>query len=397
MSTDRHAATADSRSLSPQLTNKTVRQLAAVRIDELNDCRKLAKAPLYEATMAWLETRKPFVDPRTVLGYTHYLSNLTKFFGNIPLEKLANPDLLRAYQLERSKRCCAGTVNKELSLVQQLLKRIRKWNEVSPYYDPLPLSGESPGRAMTPDEERRLLEAGSTNPNWAPVYNLTILSMNTAGGPDELMGLRFRDVYTEDPQTARIYIREHVKNDNRVREVPLNADALTAVKALLLIGKSRGAGLPDHYLVPFRNDDHSYDPTKPGKWPRAAWREMCATAGIRLRPYDLRHHGLTKLAEKNPEQVVLKIGGHVSPQMLRRIYAHVRLPALRSAVDSISSVNRPRPAGQTKKAEANRSEETLFRVAKLAEYLGVPNDKAVALLLEYERQQAFGKAGNKNE
>jgi integrase len=58
---------------------------------------------------------------------------------------------------------------------------------------------------------------------------------------------------------------------------------------------------------------------------------MCATAGIRLRPYDLRHHGLTKLAEKNPEQVVLKIGGHVSPQMLRRIYAHVRLPALRSS------------------------------------------------------------------
>jgi hypothetical protein len=52
------AAAADSRSLPPQLTNKTVRQLAAVRIDDLNDCLKLAKAPIYEATMAWLETRK---------------------------------------------------------------------------------------------------------------------------------------------------------------------------------------------------------------------------------------------------------------------------------------------------------------------------------------------------
>jgi hypothetical protein len=40
---------------------------------------------------------------------------------------------------------------------------------------------------------------------------------------------------------------------------------------------------------------------------------MCAAAGIKLRGYDLRHHGLTKLAEKNPEQVVLKIAGHVSP------------------------------------------------------------------------------------
>jgi integrase len=379
------------------ISNKIIRQLSAIRIKDLNDCRELAKAPIYEATMAWLETRKPFIDRRTIVGYIHYVGNITKFFGNIPLEKLANPDRIRAYQLERSKTCCAGTVNKEVSLIQQLLKRIRKWSEVAPFYDPLPMSRESPGRAMTPDEERRLLEAGSTNPKWATVYNLTILAINTAGGPDELMGLRFCDVYTEDSQTARIYIREHVKNDNRVREVPLNADALTAVRALILIGRSRGAGLPDHYLVPFRNDDHSFDPTKPGKWPRGAWREMCATAGIRLRPYDLRHHGLTKLAEKNPEQVVLKIGGHVSPQMLRRIYAHVRLPALRSAVDSISSVNRPRPARETKRAEANRSEEVLFRVAKLADYLGVPNDKAVALLLEYERQQAFGKVGSKNE
>lgn len=94
---------------------------------------------------------------------------------------------------------------------------------------------------------------------------------------------------------------------------------------------------------------------------------------------------------------MLKIGGHVSPQMLRRIYAHVRLPALRSAVDSISSVNRFRPLKQSKKANDTRSEETLFRVAKLAEHLGIPNDKAVELLLEYERQQAFGKAGNNND
>lgn len=83
--------------------------------------------------------------------------------------------------------------------------------------------------------------------------------------------------------------------------------------------------------------------------------------------------------------------------MLRRIYAHVRLPALRSAVDSISSVNRFRPLKQSKKANDTRSEETLFRVAKLAEHLGIPNDKAVELLLEYERQQAVGKAGNNND
>lgn len=348
--------------------------------------------------MAWLETRRPFIAASTIRDYTFYIATIAKFFGNVPLEKLANPDRIRAYQLERSKTCAACTVNKEISVIQQLLKRIRRWNEVSPYYDPLPLSRESPGRAMTSEEERRLFEAGSINPNWVVAHRLAIPSANTAVGPAELTGLHLRDVFVDNPDTSRIYIREHAKNKNRVREVPLNADALAAVKALLEIGKSRGADLAEHYLVPFRNDDNTYDPTKHGKWPRGAWREMCAAAGIRLRPYDLRHHGLTKLAEKNPEQVVLKIAGHFSPQMLRRIYAHVRLPALRGAVDSISSLNRSRAPRESKKVTNGDSpEHVLFRVAQMAEQLGIPSEKALELLLEYERQQALGKRGSKDE
>ena len=62
--------------------------------------------------------RKPFLDTRTIKEYGRYLEIVVKFFGNVPLEQLANPDLLRAYQVERSKRCCATTVNHELSMLQ---------------------------------------------------------------------------------------------------------------------------------------------------------------------------------------------------------------------------------------------------------------------------------------
>jgi len=94
---------------------------------------------------------------------------------------------------------------------------------------------------------------------------------------------------------------------------------------------------------------------------------------------------------------VLKIAGHVSPQMLRRIYCHVRLDALRDAVDSISSVNRAHP--QTKKtvSEGNSPEQTLFRVAQMAEQLGISPDKALQLLVEYERQQALNRGGGKTK
>ena len=189
----------------------------------------------------------------------------------------------------------------------------------------------------------------------------------------------------ENPETARIYISEDTKNKYRVREVPLNPDALVAAKALLDMARSRCG-------------KSTYDPTRHGLWPKTAWTEMCTAAGIKqLRPYDLRHHGLTKLAEKNPEQVVLKIAGHVSPQMLRRIYSHVRLDALRDAVDSISSVNRAHPQSKKTVPQGDTPEQTLFRVTQMAAQLGISADKALQLLVEYERQQALNRGGGKTK
>jgi integrase len=357
-------------------------------MDELHDCRKLGKLPLLEAGRLWLETRRPFIDTRTSKDYRLHIATLAKFFGNVPLESLVNPDLLRAYQVERSKTCGPNTVNRELGMLQQLLKRIRRWDDVKPYYEALPLPKESPGRALSPEEEKKLLQAGASKPGWARAYNLTLLSIHTAAGPSEMLGLRFRDCFVDNPETARIYIHEHAKNKYRIREVPLNVDALGAVKALMTIAREIGAGLPEHYLVPYRIEKNLYNPTRHGDWPKTSFREMCAAAGVKIRPYDLRHTGLTKLAEKNPEQVVIKIAGHVSPQLLRKVYAHVRLPALRSAVDSIGSVSVVRPAP---KDDELKPEQTLFHVAKMAEQLGIAEDKALQLLLEYERQQALRK------
>ena len=381
---------------SATVTNKVIRTLTAIRAEDLKDARTLAQMPLREAADEWLESRRPFLGKRTARDYGRYVDILVKFFGNVPLEQLANPDLIRAYQVERSKTCVATTVNHELCVVVQLLKRVRLWAEVEPHYQQIPLLKESPGRALTPDEEKRLLQAGASHPKWARAYNLTILSINTAAGPAEMMNLRFRDCFVDNHETARIYIHENVKNKYRVRDVPLNVDALGAVKALMALARKVGAGLPEHYLMPYRFRGNAtsglYDPTRPGFFPKTAFNQMCGASGVDIRPYDLRHTGLTKLAERCPEQVVIKIAGHVSPQLLRKVYSHVRLPALREAVDSIGSVNVVRPV--TKEKEA-KPEHTLYHVAKMAEQLGIDGEKALQLLLEYERQQALRKKSTK--
>jgi integrase len=380
-------------------SRKQLQEITALREEDINNYTSLAKMPLSEAGMVWLDSRRPFLGSRTQHDYELNIGTLVKFFGNIPLEDLANPDLIRAFQIERNKTAGPSAINHECSVLQQMLKRIRKWNEVAPFYSPIPKSHESPGRAMTPDEERRLFSIGTLNPQWTVAYWLAILSANTAAGPGELCGLRLGDVFVKDPASARIYVHEHVKNKNRIREIPLNSDASTAAKTLVERARGLGAVQPEHFLIPFRICRGSFDPARHGFWPKTAWNEMCAAAGIKLRPYDLRHHALTKLAETNPENLVLKIAGHVSPQMLRKVYAHVRLPALRTAVDAISltpredTSNRPkRPARVNAKRAPVDQNQVWEKVAALAERMRVPRAAAIQLLKEYEQTLRGGEA-----
>ena len=374
-----------------------LRSVKMEHLAKLKEHAKLATLPFPEAAQRWLESRRVHIAPSTFKYYESYIATLTKFFGSTPLQELADPDLIRAYQLHRAKKCGSNIINKECSILQQTLKHIGKWKSVAPYYQPLALPRESPGRAMSTDEERKLFEAGESNPNWSVAYWTATISAHTTAGPGEICGLRLRDVYVDDLSTARIYIRENVKNEHRVREIPLNLEALSAARSLVERAKSLGATDPDHFLLPYRVKRGHYDPTRHGKWPRAAWREMCSASGVRIRPYDLRHHALTRLAETQPEQVVLKIAGHVSPAMLRKVYAHVRLPALRSAVNAISATKTPaetttstrRPRSRQEQS-ANTEQALLAAIAK-AENLGVSSEAALKVLVEYGKVLSQGK------
>jgi len=105
--------------------------------------------------------------------------------------------------------------------------------------------------------------------------------------------------------------------------------------------------------------------------PKTAFIEMCMAADVDIRPYDLTHR---------TDETCREESGAGCP--------HVPLPALRNAVDSIGSVGVVRPV--TKETEA-KPEHTLYHVAKMAEQLGIEGDKALQLLLEYERQQVLRK------
>jgi len=57
-----------------------------------------------------------------------------------------------------------------------------------------------------------------------------------------------------------------------------------------------------------------FNPLKPLKGWRTAWRKLTEEAGLKgLRFHDLRHHAITELAESGAsEQTILSIAGHIS-------------------------------------------------------------------------------------
>jgi integrase len=141
------------------------------------------------------------------------------------------------------------------------------------------------------------------------------------------------------------------KTKGGVRTIPLNGDALNSAKELLIRAERLGASQPDHYLIPAlvngMSDDKSgikvtvrrYDPTKPTKGWRTAWRKLTEKAGLRgLRGHDLRHNWITSHAEIGTPQSVLEAqAGHLSKRMSDQ-YKHISEKAARKASDELSRI-----------------------------------------------------------
>jgi len=115
------------------------------------------------------------------------------------------------------------------------------------------------------------------------------------------------------------------------RLIPLNAAAFDALV--------RWAGRfpetkPEHFVFPWC-ENRRFDPSRPTKGWRTAWRHALGRAGFHCRFHDLRHTCITKLAESQAsDMTILAIAGHVSKRMLER-YSHIRTEAKWAALDAI--------------------------------------------------------------
>lgn len=294
----------------------------------------LTQAVFRPAAEAWLESRQPFLSAVTFRDYSIYLRTLDNFFGAFHLTEIS-ADQIRAYQRMRMSSVQAGIINKECSVLQQMLKRIGRWPDIAADYQPLKVRTEARGRALTEPEYTRLFRVSTIQPGWEDALLFAQISVNTGCGPKEVRMLRLKDI---DLDNKLLYIQVGgAKNPYRIREVPLNTTAFAAVTRAMERSVSKGASQIEHYLFPFRVKRNQWDVTRCQTTFKTAWGEMCRTAELKhFRMYDLRHHAATVMLSdpRVPPESAIEVLGHVSRAMLKR-YSHLSRDAKRLAVEAL--------------------------------------------------------------
>jgi integrase len=282
---------------------------------------------------------------------------LDKFFWNLKLSEI-HLGHLREYQRARavcdssagswSHPCGANRIRKEIGLLKRILKAARLWgDEEEMYFQPLrPVENDVP-RAMQPDEQRRFLAIAGSRAEWQYILWYSILALQTTASTNELRSLRLSDVMLS--QGILQIRREGAKNKYRMRTIPLETpEVVWALNRLIERAASLGASAPHHYLFPIQERIGQYDPLRPmsDSGLKKRWNAVREAANIDwLRPYDLRHTAITRMAEAGtPIQVIMSFAGHMTLRMQQH-YTAISMMAKRKWAHSTWSESGASPLG----------------------------------------------------
>ncbi len=197
--------------------------------------------------------------PRSVQTERERLRPLGAVFGALKLNRIT-VEMVRSYMADRKATNVANkTINLELGVLRSVLKRAKLWHLFMDEIKPLPVHSQI-GRAMTFDEKLRLAKTAAMRPEWQNARLAMVLALNTTMRGCEIKALRWYDV---DFLAGTATIRKS-KTQAGQRVIPLNEDALSAMRELYSRASAIHGTLPDHYVFP-ACENGQFDPTIPQK------------------------------------------------------------------------------------------------------------------------------------
>lgn len=317
------------KSTSKTLALEAERQRRRQLEESYNGVKRRKLPPKFDkAADDWYTAIKPHIAERTQDIYDVAIRcHLKPAFGPRLLSDVDSEAITTYQARRRAIGASARTLNKELQVLRQILKRYKLWANLQ---DEVKFESEPKGigKALTPEQEARLLEECSKSDS--ACYTAVVLALNTTMRSDEVKKLRWAQI---DLFEQVLTVGKSKTEAGEGRIIPLNA---AAVHALANWAEQFPERQADHFVFPWC-ENKRIEANRPTKGWRTAWRNALQRAGLKLRFHDLRHTAITKLAEgQASEQTIMSIAGHVSPAMLKH-YSHIRLAAKRVALNAIST------------------------------------------------------------
>jgi integrase len=337
---------------SAETSDKAVAQkVERKRHAELDEGAKVKRHPKARLQFAvavkhWLALKRADWSDNNLRIETANFGHLESHFGGMLLSDITAEDISR-YKIERKKQGASPrTMAMEIGSLRALMRKHRLWADIQPDVK-LPRGREDVGRALSADEEYRLLTACKKNRSRS-LYPAVLLSLHTGLRNQELRLARWRQIDLVgggDVPFGSITVGKSKTAGGSGRIVPLSQTAQACIKewrsqftdampAHFAFPAERYGGVPNDALG-YMSDKclpYSVDPTKPiGSW-KVSWTAARKTAGVTCRWHDLRHSFVSRIAESQAsDATIMSLAGHLSRKMMER-YSHTRNAAKRHAI-----------------------------------------------------------------
>jgi integrase len=294
-----------------------------------------------QAATAWLKEVRPHLAERTQDIYGVALDcHLVPELGSLLLCDIPAEVIARYQAKRKAEKASARTLNKELQVLRQILKRHKLWANLQGDVK-FERESEGIGKALSREDETKLLAACESN---QLLHTVVTIAVNTALRKNEIRTLQWSQI---DFFKKELIVGKSKTEGSSGRLVPLNP---LAFASLLKWAARFPKSTPEDYLFPAceaagiereNPDMERVDPSKPIKSWRSAWRAALKRTGLKLRFHDLRHTCITKVAETTAsDQTIMAIAGHVSHKMMEH-YSQIRMEAKRVALDAIAKAPNP--------------------------------------------------------
>ena len=280
--------------------------------------------------------------PRTRITHENSWRHLKPHFGTLLLQDINRLAISKYRSARKAEGAGPRSINIEVGLLRMMLRRHDRWHSFQTQKFRMLREPEDVGRALTHDEEHRLLSAAYKSTSRS-LYPAILLSIHTGMRHQELRLLRWRQV---DLIESQIQVGKSKTASGEGRVIPLSQTALNCLKDWRIqfpdAGPSDAVFPSERYGLIGKKGTfggvvkpYHHDPLKPVATWKTAWNTCRRNAGVQCRWHDMRHTFISRLGEnKVGEQTLMGLTGHLSNKMLER-YSHIRMEAKREAVRTL--------------------------------------------------------------